>query len=164
MSLGTALEADAQLAEGCQPGVRALHNPAVTAQTVIAFDAPAGDAALDASLSEMSAAARKVVALVRMQFVGPAARSAALASDCGDGVNEFLEHHRVMPVGARDTEHQWDALPVRDEVALAAELAPVGRVGSRVRAPRGLDTLAPSKLTRLKSSRPAPRNSASNSR
>lgn len=164
MSLGAAFEADAQLAEGCQPGVRSLHHPAMAPQPVVALDAPAGDAALDTSSPEMFPTAREVVALVGMQLVGPTARSAALAGDLGHGIHEFLEHHRVMPVGTRDAEHQRDALPVRDEMALAAELASVGRVGPRVRAPRGLDTLAPSRLTRLKSSRPAPRNSVSNSR
>ena len=144
--------------------MRAFHHPAMTPQLVVAFDAPTSNAALDATLPEMLAAACKVIAFVGMQLVGPAARSAALAGNAGHGIYEFLEHHRVMSIGARDAEHQWDALPVRDEMAFAAELAPVGRVEARVRAPRGLDTLAPSKLTRLKSSRPAPHNSASNSK
>jgi hypothetical protein len=58
-------------------------------------------------------------------------------------------------------EHQRDTLAVRGEVALAAELASVRWVGAGVRAPRGLDTLAPSKLTRLRSSWPAPRSCSS---
>jgi len=164
MSLITSLEAYAQLAEGRQPGVCALHHPAMTAKSVITLDAPTSDTALDAALPEKLAAACKVVTLVGVQLVGPTARSASLARDPRYGIHEFLEHHRIVPVCASDAEHQRDALPVRDEMAFAAELAPVGRVGPRVRAPRGLDTLAPSKLTRLKSSRPAPRNSASNSR
>ena len=79
MSLGAAFEADAQLAEGCQPGVRSLHHPAMAPQPVVARDAPAGDAALDTSSPEMFPTAREVVALVGMQLVGPTARSAALA-------------------------------------------------------------------------------------
>lgn len=69
-----------------------------------------------------------------------------------------------MPVGARDAEDQRDALAVRDDVALAAELASVRRVGPGVLAPLGLATLAASRLARLKSSLPAPRNLSSNNR
>lgn len=63
-----------------------------------------------------------------MQFIGSAARPAAFSCDRRDSVHELLKHHRVMPVGARDAEHQRDTRPVRDEVALAAELYSVGRV------------------------------------
>ncbi len=94
-------------------------------------------AALDASSPEVPATACEVVALVGMQLLGPAAWPAALARNAGQRVHQFLEHPRVMPVGARDAKHQRDALPVRDEVAFAAELAPIGRVGARVRAPAG---------------------------
>jgi hypothetical protein len=42
-----------------------------------------------------------------------------------------------VPVGPCDAEHQRDACPVGHDVAFAAELAAVGRVGARVRTPRG---------------------------
>ena len=141
-----------------------VHDPTMAAQSIVALDAPAGDAIDDAPAPEVRPAARKVVALVRMQLARPAARSAALSSHIGQGIDQLLEDHRVVPVGAGDAEHQRDALAVRDEVALAAEFAPVGRVGARVRAPRGLGTLAASRLARLKSSLPALRSSASSSR
>ena len=55
MSLDTALEAHSQFAECCQPGVRSLHHPAMTPEAVIALDAPAGDAVLNATTLEMVA-------------------------------------------------------------------------------------------------------------
>ena len=61
----------------------------------------------------------------------------------------------------------WDArtlTAIRDDVALAAELAPVRRVGACVRAPRGLGTLAPSMLNRPNSSLSALRSSLSSLR
>jgi hypothetical protein len=66
-----------------------------------------------------------------------------------------------MPIGSGHAQHQRDAFPVGDEVPLDAEFASVGRVGSRVRAPRGLGTDAASRLARLRSNCPAPRSSAS---
>ncbi len=67
MSLDAALEAHSQLAECCQPSVRSLHHPAITPETVIALDAPPGDAVMNATALEMVATAVEVVALVRVQ-------------------------------------------------------------------------------------------------
>lgn len=164
MSLDATLEADAQLAEGSQPGVRALDHPAVAAESVIALDAFAGDAILDAAALEVSAAARIVVAFVGMQLVRPTPRLAAGAGHSRQRIDQLLEDHGIVPVGPGDAERQRDALPIRDEVALAAEFSAIGRVGACVRAPRGLATLAASRQARLKSSCPALRRSDSNSR
>mgnify|MGYP003617906766 FL=1 len=164
VNIDPAFEASTQLAEGCQPGVCALNHPAMTPEPVIALDATPGNTPRNAKLAQMSAATREVIALVGMQLVRPAPRPTATATHRWQGIDQLLEHHRVMPVGARDAEDQRDALAVRDDVALAAELAPVRRVGAGVLAPRGLATLAASMLARLKSSLPAPRNSSSNNR
>ncbi len=142
MNINATLEAGTQFAEGSQPGVSALDDPAVATEPIIALDASAGDAILDASALEMSTASRVVVTLVRMQFARPAARPSSLAAHRRQGVDQFVEDHRIVTVGPSDAEDQRDALAVRDEVALAAKLAPVGGVGPRVRAPRGLGTLA----------------------
>ncbi len=142
----------------------ALDHPTMLAQPIVALDATSGDSVFDATPPEMVAASRIVVALVSVQFVGPAQRSAANASDGRHGIDQLLEDHRVVPVCPGDAEHQRDALPVGDEVAFAAELAAVRRVGARVRAPRGLGTVDPSTLTRLRSSWPALRSCASSIR
>jgi len=118
---------------------------------------------LDASTPEMLPTACEVVALVRVQLVWPTARLAALSPYIGQGIDQLLENHRVVAVGTSHAEHQRDALAVCDDVAFAAEFSPVRGVGPSVRAPRGLGTLAPSRLARLKSSRPALRSSASSS-
>lgn len=164
MNVDATLESGTQLAKGSQPGVSALDHPAVAPEPIIALDALAGDAILDASALEMSTASRVVVTLVRVQFLGPPARPASLATYRRQGVDQFLEDHGIVTVGPGDAEDQRDALAVRDEVALAAEFAPVRGVGPRVRAPRGLGTLAPSMLTRLKSSLSTLRSSLSSAR
>lgn len=61
-----------------------------------------------------------------------------------------------MPVGLRKAEHQRNTLDIHDEVTLAAQPASVcGIVAGVYAPPRGLGTLTPSKLVRLKSSHPA---------
>jgi len=140
--------------------MRTLDDPAMTSESIVALDAPASNPILDAAALEVLPAAWIVVALVRMQLVRQTLRPATSARNRGQRIDQLLEDHRVMPVGAGDTEHQRDTLPVRDEVALAAELASVRRVGAGVQAPRGLGTVDPSRLARLRSSWPAPRSSA----
>ena len=163
MGLDVTFKSDLQLAEGGQPRVGALDRPSVAPESVVALDALAGDAILDAPALQMRSAPRVVVALVGMQFVRAAQRPASLATHRRQRIDQLIEDHRVMAVGPGDARRQRDALAVRDEVALAAEFAPVRRVGARVRAPRGLDTLAASMLARLRSSRPALRSSANKS-
>ena len=51
-----------------------------------------------------------------------------------------------------DAEHHGDTSGFRDDVTLAAQLAPIRRVGAGVRPTRGLRTLAPTMLNRMKSS------------
>ncbi len=136
----------------------------MTPEPVIALDAAPGNTRRDAQLAQVGAATRKVIALVGMQLVRPASGPTATAAHRRQGIDQLLEHHRVMPIGWRDAEDQRDAMAVRDDVALAAELAPVRRVGAGVLAPRGLATLAASMLARLKSNLSAPRSSSSNSR
>lgn len=162
MGVNASLEADAQLAKGSEPGVSTLDNPAMAAKPVFVFDAFACDTDLDATAVQVLTASRAVVGLVSMQLVGAGTRATAHPGNPRQRIDKLLEHHRVVPVGTGDAEHQRDALAVRDDVALAAELAAIRGVGPCVRAPRGLGTLAPSKLARVKSSWPALRSSASN--
>lgn len=75
----------------------------------------------------------------------------ATAAHPWQGIAQWLEHYRVMPIGARDAKDQRDALAVRGDVALADELAPVRKVGAGVSVPRGIAALAAPMLTRLKS-------------
>jgi hypothetical protein len=163
MGIDAALEADTKLAEGGDPGMSAFDHTAMPTEPVFALATLASDAHFDAALVQVLTAAREVVPLVGMQLVGSRTRAATPAGHSRYRIDRVLEHHRVVPVRTSDAEHQRGPRAIRDEVALAAELAAVGRIGPRVRPPRGLGTLAPSKLTRLKSKRSAPRSSASNS-
>jgi len=164
VNVDAALEAGTQFAEGCQPGVGSFDHPAMAPEPVVTLDAFAGNTILDTAALEVGAASGVVIALVRMQLAGPVAWPARFAAHSRQGIDQLLKDHRIMAVGPGDAKDQRDALAVRDDVALAAEFSPVRGVGPRVRAPRGLGTLAPSTLARLKSSLSALRSSASNAR
>jgi hypothetical protein len=64
--MDASLEARAQLAKSGQPGVRALHDPAVLPQPVVTLNTPSSNAIGNASAFQVCPATRKVVALVRM--------------------------------------------------------------------------------------------------
>lgn len=164
MNVDATLEAGTQLAKGSQPGMSALDHPAMASEAVIALDAPTSDTVFNAATLEVRTASGEVVALVRMQLGGPAARPAWLASDRRQGIDQLFEDHRIVAIGPGHAEHQWDALAVRDEMAFASEFPSVRRIGPCVRTPRGLGTLAPSIQTRLKSSLSALRSSVSSTR
>ncbi len=161
MDIDAALESNAQLAHAREPGMSALHHPAMSPEPVVALESFASDTSGDPSLFEMRAAALDVVGLVGMQFVRPASWASRLAGDRRQGLDQLLEDHRVMSVGSGDAERQGNAVAIGDQVPFAAELAAIGRVRPGISAPRGEATLAASRLVRLRSSLSARRSSAS---
>ncbi len=146
------------VAESCKPGMRALHDPAMTPQPLTALHTPAGDARQDAAPPQIAPAALEVVALVRMQLVRALPWSPPQAWYGHQRIKRGLERHRIMTIRSRHLQGQRDALRIYDKVALAAELASVCRVRACLLAPRGLATLALSMLARLQSMRSCSRS------
>lgn len=151
MNVEPALEADAQLAETGNPGVDAFDNPTMPPEPLLAFHPTTRNTCCDAALPQILPAASKVVALVRVQFAGAFAWLAWQARYRWDSINGLLEGNRIMPVGPRDCDGQRHTARIYDEVSFRSELASVRRVGASFRAPRGLETLAPSMLARPQS-------------
>src|SRR5687767_61103 len=121
------------------------------------FDALAGDAAEDAASAEVAATPARVVRLVGVELVGPAARAAwPRTLDRRHRLRYVLEDGAVVDVGGGEVDGQRDAVAVDQEVALRARLAPVGRVRAGIFAPLFDGMLALSRLARLQSIRSAP--------
>lgn len=70
----------------------------MAAKSVIALYALVGDAALDATTLEVRGIVRGRNR-VRMQLTGPAPSIASLVCMRRHGVNRFVEHLRIMPIG-----------------------------------------------------------------
>jgi len=160
MDIDSTFESDAQLAHACEPRVSAFHDPAMAPQPVVALDPLARDAWRDAPLLEVTAATVDVVGLVSV-LPGQRRGRPWLAGDRRQGIDQFLQDHRVVPVGSGHAERQGNAIAVDDQMPLAAAFAAIGRVRPGVRAPGGEAALAASRLARLRSSLSARRNSAS---
>jgi hypothetical protein len=122
--------ADRQTTEAVDPGKGTLNHPAVPPEPLAGLDPASGDAALDATPTQVGPTAREVVALVRMQLVGSLAWAAARPLDWLDGFDQVFEDDRVVDVGGREPDREWDALAVDQEVSLRARFAAVRRVGT----------------------------------
>lgn len=102
MQISTPLVAHRESSEAIEPGQRPLHDPPVPPEALARVDAATGDAREDATRTAGGAAAREVVAFVRMQLVRamawPTSPTARLA-DRLDRVQGGFQQPRVMHVG-----------------------------------------------------------------
>ncbi len=99
MDVGAMLVADGEASEAGEPGERALDHPAVAAEAIGAFDAPARDARGDGPLAALGAAAAVVVGLVRVELAGPTAGPAQAAAHARHDVQHGREQLAVVAVG-----------------------------------------------------------------
>ena len=145
------LESDSQFAKARKPAMRALHNPAVFAQPLAAFNAFSRNATGDATPPQIVPASLVVIPLVRMQFGGSPTRSAAQPFDGWQCIQTLLEQHRVMPIRSTYQDNKGYTSSIYDDMSLGAEFASICGVEACFRAPRGLGTDEPSMLARPQS-------------
>ncbi|SDE50475.1 hypothetical protein SAMN05421548_15910, partial [Paraburkholderia lycopersici] len=130
MNVETTLETNAQFTETGKLRMRALDYPAIPAEPLLTFHATAADTGRDAALPQVTTAACKVIAFVRMQLARTFARLSVQARYRRNGIQRALECHRIVPVGTRDRDGQRNAARIYDDVPFRPELAPVCRVGA----------------------------------
>ena len=164
MDVEAALVSDSQPAEFVEPCETSFDDPAMASESLRGIDTAPRDPGSDVPTPACFAAAVMIVGLVGMQLVGPPARSATLAADGGNGVDEVLEWRAVMDIGAGQEKSQRDALPVRRQVAFCARPAAIRWVGTGREAPLLAAIDEPSTQARLQSIRSASRKRRSNSR
>ena len=165
VDVGATLIADGQTAEAGEPRQRTLDDPAVAAQALTAFDAPARDTRLDSASPAFPAATAVIVGFVGVQLAGPVAwASRATRAHRRDRVERRDELGAVVSVGPGQDNTERRAAGIDDEVALRARLAPVGRVRAGRRPPFFAGRLALSSAARLQSSCPAPSSRSSKAR
>ena len=124
--------------------------------------APAGDRGVDGrsrgndAALEFVPALLRVVATIGRQTIRPPTRSSGLTFDRRDGIDQWDRLRHVVPIGPAGPHHQRDAMPFGQQMPLGAAHPPVRRV--RVLffwTQLGAFTIAPSIMTREKSSSPA---------
>lgn len=164
MDVQLALVTDCQSPEPVEPREAALDYPSMLAEFLTGFEAPSGDAGLHLTTMARAAAATVVVGLVGMQLVRSASRTAALARNRRDSVEQVFEGHAVVDVGPGQDERERDAPAVGNQVTFGAGPAAI----RGVRTCRGTPLFAAmdelSTQARLQSMRSASRSRRSNSR
>lgn len=156
--------ADPQSAEAVEPGDRALDHIAEGSQTRSVFLASSGDHRADATLPEQASVLVVVVAAIREKCVGPVSGS---ADDAGHGrnlVEQGQELGDVVAGSAGQGRRERDALPLDDEVVLAARPCAVDRAGPAFGPRRAARTWEESITARDQSSFPAARSFFSSTR
>jgi hypothetical protein len=162
-----ALVADHQATEAVEPSEGPLDDPAVPSQFLTGLDPTSSDATADATMAQVVPTAAVVIALVGMQCVGAYPRSAARTPDGFDRFDQIFEDDRVVDIGRREPDREWDALPINQDVALRARFATIGRVGTNLlirTAPLFAGTIEPSRLARDQSTWSAPPNRSRSAR
>lgn len=160
MNIDPAFETNAQLAHAGEPGMGSLDHPAMTPQTILVLDPFAGDArTMPVAASDCDNGRYRRPCQHAACSASTSVALACLSPTAGH--RPIREENRVVPVGARHAEGQGNTVTVGNQVALAAELAAIGRVGPCVCAPWGGGTQAASRLARLRSSLSTRRSSAS---
>src|SRR5690606_30799836 len=130
------------------PRLRALDHPAVEAQPFAGLDAAPSDAALDPVAAEIAPALGVVVALVRVQLLGPLPWTPSRALDRLDRFQQCLEEHGVVRVGCAQEDRERDALGVDHNMALRARFSFIRWIRPGLLAPLFAGTLAESSAAR----------------
>jgi hypothetical protein len=164
MDVDPAFVADGEASELVKPCEAALDHPAIAAEPLAGLDASPGYARLDPTAVTGATAAPMVVGFVGVQLVRPSSRSAALARDMWHGIEQFLERHAVVDVGAGQQKGERDAAAICDQVAFGARPASIGRVGTSRGAPFLAAMEELSMHARLQSMRSASRSRRNSSR
>lgn len=92
--------ADGETPELIDPGECPLDHPAMPAELFAAVDAASGNAGRDGASAEVPTTAVEVVALVRVELVGPLAGPATLLANRVDRIDHRGQRHAVVPVGS----------------------------------------------------------------
>jgi hypothetical protein len=98
MNIGAAFGADGEAAQAVEPGERALHDPAMTTELVSGLKAAPRNAWGTAPATAGIPAARVVIPLVRVHRRRPLAGPSLQAFDRSDGVEQVINHLRVVPI------------------------------------------------------------------
>jgi hypothetical protein len=126
--VGQPFVADGESTEPVEPSEGPFDDPPMPTQPLTGLDPSPSDAAADATPTQIVPTAAEVVALVGMQLGGSLPWSAVRSLDRLDRLDQLFEDDRVVDVGRREPDREWDALAVDQEVPLRARFAAVGRV------------------------------------
>jgi hypothetical protein len=147
-----------------KPSDRSFYDPASFAEPTAVHGVAVGKCRLDIATSQLALMRARAVRAVALDFQWAAARSAWLAMNRRNGVNERHQLRDIVIVGGGQCDGQRNAGGVRQHVMLAACLASIGRIRPGFCPPSTARTLELSITARDQSIRSAACNLANSTR
>jgi hypothetical protein len=90
----------------------------------------------------------RVITTVAQHAVGTMARSSSLSLQEWDGINQCEGLLRVIAIGPGELDRQRNSASIANQMTLAAELSPIGGIGTRPQPPKTARTELPSTTAR----------------
>jgi hypothetical protein len=136
MDVGSFLVTDAQSPNLIEPSERPLDDPTPSAQSASMFDVALREPRHDAAGTQTSPDCLRVIATVAQQTIRTMARSPSLALQGWNGINQCEGLLRIIAIGARELDGERNTKTVANQMTLAAEFGPVGRIRTCLRPPK----------------------------
>ena len=130
MDVRSPFVAHPQSAELPEPGQRPLNDPPVHAQPATMLCTPSGDHRRDVARTQRLPARLQVIGTVRIQPLGSATRTTALAPNCGHSVHPWQPLRHIMPVRPGHNRGQRQPVGIGDPMMLTPGLAAVCGIGA----------------------------------
>ena len=132
---GVPVIADGEFAKANHPRLRTLHDPSEATESLAGVNARPSDAWSNAAPPQRLTVGARGVRFIRVQLGWAPAGPTGLADRSADGpdrIDQRLEEFRVVDIGGRELHGQGHALPIHQEVVLAARFGSISRVRASV--------------------------------
>lgn len=131
MNLWAAFIPNPKATELVQPGEGPFHHPSGDAEATAVFGSPFCEHGRDLSVAEFLAMGFGVIPAVALERLWSLSGPPRLPSDWRDRVHQGKKLGHVVGIGPGEEGRQGNALGLRDEVVLAAQLPPIRRIRAR---------------------------------
>jgi len=136
VDIGSLLVADSQSAKLVEPGKATLDYPPPSAQPAAMLGVTHREQRHDAALTQTLPDCLRIITAVAQDAIRTVTWTPARSLQRYYGIDERERLLRVVTVGPGELECERNTLTVADQMTLAAELGPIGRIGTRLLPPK----------------------------
>ena len=136
MNIRPLLIAHTQAAKLAEPGKGPLHYPPTSAQPTSMFSISLGEQRRDVPDTQTLPDCLRAITTVAQHAIRTMARSSSLSLQEWDSINECECLLRVVTIRAGELDGEWNTATVADQMPFAAQLRPVGGVGTCLKPPK----------------------------
>jgi hypothetical protein len=128
--------ANAQAAKLTKPSKGSFNYPSPSAQPTAMFGVSLGQQRLDSANSQATPIRISVVATVAYHAIRPITWPSSFSLQDRDRINECEGLLRIVAIGSGETDSEGNSAPVTNQMTLAAELSPIGRIRAGLLPPK----------------------------